>query len=796
MSDDVARLLIQVSATTELLRSNLNKAEAAVASFERDTNKRLGKVDNNFSRLGKGIGAIKGSLAGFSASAIGGLISSLSVGAITSAIHNSLEFAGSLGEMAQSLGVGTKFLQEFRFAATQNGASIEEADKAIGKFSITLGKAFSGDKGSVDSIKALGISLDDLKKKTDSERFTTFADAISKIKDPAQRASAAVSIFGKGALAILPTLEQAGDGFRQAAKEAERFGLVLSDKQIQDADKTADKIAELKQALATKIAGVVSDNAEAIGRLANALADLAAQAVNAAAKYLAFRQVSGLFSSGGGSPTEKAAKLFSTRTGRIAAVRRADDVIRSRGAQSLDGSLFSVTTPEQRAKNIALAKRFRAAALRAEFADRIIQRRAEKKPAIDNGEITPVSTGSKKKGRDTSKDAQRAAEAALRDDRQIGRDIFQAQSAELQARLALSTNAAERLAIEHQLLDLETSSRRSDIEEEGKQRALEFPLRKAEIDAQTQKLLLLNDQVDQQKRAKLDADEQIRLVDQENDILSDRLDTYRSIQDVARTAADRAEIEKNILALQQEIERATLEQLIAVGRVTNAEEARANLALRQSAERENSRRRNLGPGGSFLDSLPKTAGEINEALQSIEVEGLRSLNDGITEAIVNGKSLGSVFKSVANSIISDLVRIAVQQAIIKPLAQSLFGGGGSGGGLFSSILNFGATAFGGGGAGVKTTGNILGRASGGPVNAGQPYIVGEKRPELFVPRVSGTIVPSLAGIGGQAVNLTVNAPGATAETVMLIRRELANAAPTIAAAASNMTTRNLSRQRL
>ncbi len=42
------------------------------------------------------------------------------------------------------------------------------------------------------------------------------------------------------------------------------------------------------------------------------------------------------------------------------------------------------------------------------------------------------------------------------------------------------------------------------------------------------------------------------------------------------------------------------------------------------------------------------------------------------------------------------------------------------------------------------------RANGGPVRAGQPYIVGEERPELFVPSQSGTILPSVPGAGGEA----------------------------------------------
>ncbi len=48
---------------------------------------------------------------------------------------------------------------------------------------------------------------------------------------------------------------------------------------------------------------------------------------------------------------------------------------------------------------------------------------------------------------------------------------------------------------------------------------------------------------------------------------------------------------------------------------------------------------------------------------------------------------------------------------------------------------------GGGSGGGSSRGSIPGREHGGPVRAGQPYIVGEKRPELFVPGVDGTIVP-------------------------------------------------------
>jgi phage-related minor tail protein len=56
---------------------------------------------------------------------------------------------------------------------------------------------------------------------------------------------------------------------------------------------------------------------------------------------------------------------------------------------------------------------------------------------------------------------------------------------------------------------------------------------------------------------------------------------------------------------------------------------------------------------------------------------------------------------------------------------------------------------------------VGGKALGGAVHAGSAYKVGESGPEVFVPRVPGSIVPrSKMGGGGVTINSTVNAaPG-------------------------------------
>jgi hypothetical protein len=74
----------------------------------------------------------------------------------------------------------------------------------------------------------------------------------------------------------------------------------------------------------------------------------------------------------------------------------------------------------------------------------------------------------------------------------------------------------------------------------------------------------------------------------------------------------------------------------------------------------------------------------------------------------------------------------------------------------------------------------LGFAEGGDPPVGVPSMVGEKGPELFVPKVAGTIVPNRM-LNNQAnssvvINqpLTINANNASAETVAQIRRLMPN----------------------
>ena len=152
--------------------------------------------------------------------------------------------------------------------------------------------------------------------------------------------------------------------------------------------------------------------------------------------------------------------------------------------------------------------------------------------------------------------------------------------------------------------------------------------------------------------------------------------------------------------------------------------------------------------GKLKDEIADLTSISNIAITSAEGIGnafARSFQGLISGTMTAKEALGSFFKSVADmflemaaQIIAKQITMIILQTILKALGAA--GGGGGGGGAAELGSNPNVAAYSGTGIGDIGIGSFPMRATGGPVTSQQPYMVGERGPELFVPGSNGGVM--------------------------------------------------------
>ncbi|WP_112383355.1 tape measure protein [Sphingomonas carotinifaciens] len=336
------------------------------------------------------------------------------------------------------------------------------------------------------------------------------------------------------------------------------------------------------------------------------------------------------------------------------------------------------------------------------------------------------------------REAKQAAEKADRDLRRYEAAEASERDAELRARADLTVEARDRLAIEKQLRDNETAARLRAIETDKDL----TDAQKARLSSLVKSTAALEEEA-AQRRAQQDQQRQdLERVTAANDNQIDILSAQASL---VRTTKDRAALELKILDLQFQQQRAIQEAVLASQTATAQEKAIAQARLAtldqlQALGRAQVERENQSPLARYLDTIPKTRAEMDEAMEDLSVKGLDGLIDGIATATTDFKSLGDTVTSVVNGMLADFARMALRKGLMNVLGKFMDGGSGA-----SSAVT---AAFGIGGAG--SAGSAMGtpyipslsgaRAKGGPVIGGRNYLVGELGPEVFTAPHTGRII--------------------------------------------------------
>lgn len=185
--------------------------------------------------------------------------------------------AAAIDDAANMAGIGTKALQELRYAAMMTGVDTGLLDDALRKFQVNLGEFASSGAGiAAAAFQQLGINQAVMRNgMIDTE--ATLEEVLlklSQVPDGATRATLAFDIFGKSGSKLAVTLGEGEEGLKALREEAHRLGVVISDELIKKGAALDDKFEQISAMLKSQFMNAVLQNADAIADLAQALIDL------------------------------------------------------------------------------------------------------------------------------------------------------------------------------------------------------------------------------------------------------------------------------------------------------------------------------------------------------------------------------------------------------------------------------------------------------------------------------------------------------------------------------------------
>ena len=188
---------------------------------------RFRNIGRSLTRLSAGVGAVATSI----------------VAPLAAATKRFAAVGDQIGKMSTRTGVAAEELSTLRFAADQTGTSLEAVELALTGMSRFMLNAERGSKAATDTLRDLGLSLDELQRLRPAEQFRLIASRLALVQDETRRSALAMQVFGKSGRDVIPLVLSDIDALQQKARD---LGIELSAADVKAAEDFTDAMSRLR----------------------------------------------------------------------------------------------------------------------------------------------------------------------------------------------------------------------------------------------------------------------------------------------------------------------------------------------------------------------------------------------------------------------------------------------------------------------------------------------------------------------------------------------------------------------
>lgn len=164
-------------------------------------------------------------------------------------------------DLANRIGISVESLQSLQMAAKLSG--VDDITGALQKMTIAIGNA--GQSGNTEAFTRLGIDFAELQRLSPEEQFKQIQAAIAALPTEAERAAAAVAIFGRSGVELLPLMNQ---NLQELEERLRKLGAIVGEDQV-------SAIADMNDAFDLVAATVSGIFGQVVGNLAPAVTAMA-----------------------------------------------------------------------------------------------------------------------------------------------------------------------------------------------------------------------------------------------------------------------------------------------------------------------------------------------------------------------------------------------------------------------------------------------------------------------------------------------------------------------------------------
>ena len=258
----VSRVKAVFTASTSGLTGGINSASASIRKMQGS----ISSLKGGLSLLTMINGAqLFGSIASSASSAVRSLLSMGSAQA---------EVIDTTSKLASRLGMTYAELSGLAYAGDLAGVGIDTIAKAATKLDVAMVQAVNGSETAIAKFTKLKLSVADLNGMNAEQRFHAIAQAISQLPNEAEKAAAAIRLFGPAGAAMLPMFKDGAKGLQELAVESEKFGRNLTNAQGVDVENMNDAFTRAQKAISGVVQQLVAYLAPAVDAITTAFSDM------------------------------------------------------------------------------------------------------------------------------------------------------------------------------------------------------------------------------------------------------------------------------------------------------------------------------------------------------------------------------------------------------------------------------------------------------------------------------------------------------------------------------------------